>query len=171
MRGFIGALILLPFVGTWLLAFKVGDACIRRSYALRPLGILFVLVVGAGSLFAGYYIGPIVGWLIMGGGGFVIIVGIWRCLAMTRADLELEEQAKELEKRAKQFQRQMEGEMRALAQESARGMLAQGRIDDYEEADEVCRVLDQAGDPGDYDLENKLKRLKKKQLKVEGRRG
>jgi len=91
MRFILGWLILIPFAGAWWLTIKIVDACIKKSDALRPLGILVSLIVGGGSVIAGYFIGPIVGWLIMASGVLVAIGGTWRSLVVTKAQMQLEE--------------------------------------------------------------------------------
>jgi hypothetical protein len=70
-----GWFILLTFSGAWALTLKIVDACVKKSGALRPLGIVVSILVGGGSIFAGYFIGPIVGWFIMAVGGLVAVGG------------------------------------------------------------------------------------------------
>ena len=159
MRFIIGLLILLPFAGAWWLTIKIVDACIKKSDALRPLGIVVSLLVGGGSIYAGYFIGPIVGWLIMGAGGLVAIGGVFRSLGATKENIEEEELEKKQEKEWKEFEQEW-------AKSSAKKILEQGEIDDYERADKICNILDRIGfDTEAAALSQNLKDLKKKQEK------
>lgn len=159
MAGCLGWLILLPFAGAIWLAYKIVDACIKKGGSMRLLGILVCLVVGGGSIAGGYFIGPIVGWFIMAIGGLLVVVGIWRSLAMTKEKVELEELQEKLDKERKE-------EQQRLAKEVAKEILNQGKIDNYEEFNLVCDVLDgNKYDGKSAELLEQLKKLKKKQAK------
>jgi len=154
--GFIlGWLILLPFAGAWWLTIKIVDACIKKSDALRPLGILISLFVGGGSIVAGYFIGPIVGWFIMACGALVVIIGTWRSLAAAKEEVELEELTEKVEE-----ERKRQGQK--WAKEEAKKMLEQGKIDDHERLDSVCNILDDAKfDTQAFRLSDDLKKLRR----------
>jgi len=159
VRGCIGWLILLPFVGAWWLTIKIVDACIKKSDALRPLGIIISLLVGGGSIYAGYSIGPIVGWFIMGAGGLVAIIGVWRSLVVTKEYIEAEELSEKLDKERKE-------EERSWAKAEAKKILEQGKIDDYERLNMICNILeDRKSGMEEIGLFYKLEELKKKQAK------
>ena len=159
MAGCLGWLILLPFAGAIWLTYKIVDACIKKGGSMRVLGILVCLVVGGGSIAGGYFIGPIVGWFIMAIGGLLVVVGIWRSLAMTKEEVELEELQEKLDKERKE-------EQQRLAKEVAKEILNQGKIDNYEEFNLVCDVLDgNKYDGKSAELLEQLKKLKKKQAK------
>lgn len=114
MRIIQGLLIFLPFVGVSWLAFKIVDACIKKGGLMRLLGILVSLIIGGSSVAAGYFIGPIVGWTIMALGGFVIVVGSWRSLVVTKEDVELQELEEELEKETKGVKEEREGKVQQV---------------------------------------------------------
>ncbi|MBM3119290.1 MAG: zinc ribbon domain-containing protein [Chloroflexi bacterium] len=97
----LGWLILLPFAGAFWLTIKVTDACIKIGGIMRLLGALLSLLVGGLSVFAGWQIGPIVGWFIMVCGGGLAIFGSWRVLTTTKEELELEELEEKLDKEMK----------------------------------------------------------------------
>jgi len=159
MRGCIGWLILLPFAGAWWLTIKIVDACIKKSDALRPVGILISLLVGGGSIAAGYFIGPIVGWLIMGIGGLVAIIGVWRSVVVTKEYIGAEELSEKLDEERKSWEEE-------LARERAKEILEQGEIDNSQDVDWICSVLDKVKfDSEAYELSLNLKELKKKKSK------
>lgn len=159
MAGCLGWLILLPFAGAWWLTIKIVDACIKKSDAMRPLGILVSLLVGGGSIVAGYYIGPIVGWFIMGVGGLVAIIGVWRSLVVTKEYIEMEELNGKLEKERKE-------EEQEEAKGKAKEILELGVIDDFKLVDWICNILDKIKfDNEAFNLSWDLKELKKKQSK------
>ncbi len=159
MAGCLGWLILLPFAGAIWLAYKIVDACIKKGGSMRLLGILVCLVVGGGSIVGGYFIGPIVGWFIMAIGGLLVVVGVWRSLAITKEDVELEELTEKLDKERKE-------ETWRTVKEMAREMLAQDRIDDLERFNQIVRILEQEPLDGEAsELVSQLKKLKKKQAK------
>jgi len=163
MHFVIGLLILAPFALAFWLAFKVVNACIKKSDALRPLGILVSLLVGGGSIASGYFIGPIVGWFIMVLGGLLAVFGTLRSLTMTREEVELEELEEKLEKERKQQEQNW-------AKEEAKKMLEQGEIDDYESFNLICNILDDPkSDMKSFKLSWDLKELKKKQAKRQKR--
>lgn len=151
MRFIIGLLILLPFAGAFWLTIKIVDACIKKSGILRLFGILISLAVGGGSIYAGYHIGPIVGWFIMAIGGLVAIVGTWRSLVVTKEQVELEELTEKLDKERKTWEQE-------LARERAKEILEQGEIDDYQDVDWICNVL--TGNRYDSESAELLERLK-----------
>jgi uncharacterized membrane protein len=149
----------LPFAGIWWLTFKIIDACIKKSNALRPLGIIVSILVGGGSVVAGYFIGPIVGWFIMGIGGIVAIVGVWRSLSATKEYIEIEKQQEELEKTQKQ-------EEENWAKEEAKKILKQGEIYDFQMAYYIYSILDRRGASWEaMNLNNELERLIAKETK------
>jgi len=159
VAGCLGWLILLPFAGAIWLAYKIVDACIKKGGSMRLLGILVCLVVGGGSIVGGYFIGPIVGWFIMAIGGLLVVVGVWRSLAITKEDVELEELTEKLDKERKE-------ETWRTVKEMAREMLAQDRIDDLERFNQIVRILEQEPLDGEAsELVSQLKKLKKKQAK------
>ena len=151
MRGCIGWLILLPFAGAIWLAYKIADACIKKGGPMRLLGVLVCLLVGGGSIYAGYHIGPIVGWFIMAIGGLVAIVGTWRNLVVTKEQVEAEELSEKLDKERKTWEQE-------LARERAKEILEQGEIDDYQDVDWICNVL--TGNRYDSESAELLERLK-----------
>lgn len=101
---------------------------------MRLLGALICLSVGGGSIYAGYHIGPIVGWFIMFIGGLLALFGTWRSLAMSKEGLELEELTEKMKK-------EIEGRDFEVAKELAEEMLNQGVIEDYEVFNWVCDIL------------------------------
>ena len=159
MHFVMGLLILAPFALAFGLAVKIVNACIKKSDALRPVGIIVSLLVGGVSIVSGYFIGPIVGWFIVVLGGLLAVFGTFRSLTMTREEVELEELEEKLEKERKQQEQDW-------AKEEAKKMLEQGKIDDYESLDLICNILDRReSDMKAFDLSWKLKELKKKQAK------
>ncbi len=161
MSGCIGWLILMPFVGVWWLTIKAVDACIKKSNTLRPVGIIISLLVGAGSIYAGYSIGPIVGWFIMACGGFIAVLGVWRSMVVTREYMEAEKLEEKLEKERNK-------EEQEVAIKEAKEILEQGEIDDYERVDWICSVLDRIKFSWEgINLSEDLKQLKQKQIKRE----
>jgi len=135
MHFVIGLLILVPFALAFGLAFKIVNACIKKSDALRPVGIIVSLLVGGVSIVSGYFIGPIVGWLIMALGGLLAIFGSWRSLTMTREEVEQEEHEEKLKK---ENQKQQE----KWAKEEAKKILEQGEISNYGQLDTILSILD-----------------------------
>ncbi|MCK4368290.1 MAG: hypothetical protein KAV68_01285 [Dehalococcoidales bacterium] len=151
----LGWLILLPFAGAIWLGYKIVDACIKKGGSMRVLGILVCIIFGGGSIYAGYFIGPIVGWFIMAIGGLLLIVGIWRSLTVTKEEVELEELQEKLDKESKE-----------LAKEVAKKILERDKIDNYEEFNWVCDALaENKYDGKSIELLERLKQLKKKQAK------
>ncbi|MCX6013291.1 MAG: hypothetical protein NTV30_07775 [Chloroflexi bacterium] len=69
----MGGLILSAFAGVLWLTVTIVGTCIK---ATRSLGNS--LIVGGGSIVAGYFIGSIIGWVIMALGVLIIIRGTWR---------------------------------------------------------------------------------------------
>ena len=161
MRVWIGWLILLPFAGAWWLTIKIVDVCIKKSDALRPLGIIISLLVGGASIYAGYLIGPIVGWVIMGVGGLVAIIGVWRSLVVAKYQVEREwlEGLVGKGQLRKSDQEKWEN-MWISAKEEAKSMLKQDEIDDYERFSLVRSTLAFHGnDSESYELYGELNKL------------
>ena len=161
MNRVLGFLILLPFAGVWWLTFKIIDACIKRSDALRPLGIIISIFVGGGSVYAGYFIGPLVGWFIMVIGFLVAIGGVWRSLTVTKEYIEIEKQRDEQEKSSKK-------EEENWAKEEAKKILKRGKIDDLQFANGIYSILDKPGGGLSWEvinLKSDLKTLIAKEVK------
>ena len=155
MGSCLGYLILLPFAGVIWLGYKIVDACIKKGGSIRVLGIFVCIIFGGGSIYAGYLIGPIVGWFIMAIGGLLIIVGIWRSLTVTKQDIELEEEER-LKKESKE-------EAWRAVKEMAREILAQDRIDDFVRFGQIVQILEQEPLDGEAsELVSQLKKLEKK---------
>lgn len=104
--GCLGWVLIAPFGGLALAAIKVVNYSIKKGN--KPLGILISILLGGISLGLGYdlaYVGwteyeglnlyqvtyPVAGWIGMVIGGGIIIGGIFRTLAMTKEQVELEE--------------------------------------------------------------------------------
>jgi len=161
VRFLLGWLILMPFAGAAWLTLKLVDSCIRKGGFMRLLGIFTCLLVGGGSIIAGYFIGPIVGWVIMGIGGLIVIVGILRSLTMTKEEIVLEELTEKSEKELQEHERE-------LVKAEARRILEQGKIDDYKRSDLICKYLDRLKfDTESFNLSWDLNKLKKEQIKRE----
>ncbi len=89
----IGWLLLMPFAGAWWLCYKIVDVGVKNGGPARFLGILVSILVGSGSILAGYFIGPIVGWFIMAVGALALVTGTWRSMVEskpTKSDMERE---------------------------------------------------------------------------------
>lgn len=116
--GCLGWLLLAPFGGAIWLAFKAGDACIKRGGSYKLLGVFLYFLLGGFCIGFGYflaYVGwieekglelyqityPIAGWFGMVMGGITIVVGIWRTITMKREDVELEELVEKLKEERK----------------------------------------------------------------------
>jgi len=114
--GCLGWVLIAPFGGLALAAIKVVNYSIKKGK--KALGILISLVLGGISLGLGYdlaYVGwkeyegfnvyqvtyPVAGWIGMVIGGGIVIGGIFRTLAMTKEQVELEEFVDKLEERRK----------------------------------------------------------------------
>jgi hypothetical protein len=168
VSGCIGWFILLPFAGAWWLTIKVIDACIKKSSALRPLGIILSLAVGGGSIVAGYFIGPIVGWFIMAVGGLVVVIGTWRSLVVTRQQVQLAEIEEFREKLFKgqqlsELEEERWGKMWKSAREEARELVGRGKIDNRERFEFISSILLLHGsDSESYQLYSELKKLERK---------
>ena len=108
MSRLIGWLILLPFAGVFWLTWKAVNACAKKGGFLRLIGALLSLVVGGFSIYAGWQIGPIVGWFIMVCGGGLAIFGTWRVLTATKEELEWEELEEKLNKEMKKVEQERE---------------------------------------------------------------
>lgn len=87
MRVLAGWLLLLPFLVGWGVSLSIVAACIERGGVARIAGVLVLGLVGGGSLFVGYVIGPVVGWVVMGGGMFVMVFGLWKTLTVTPSQM------------------------------------------------------------------------------------
>ena len=172
MRVWIGWLILLPFAGAWWLTIKIVDACIKKSDALRPWGIIISLLVGGASIYAGYFIGPIVGWVIMGAGGLVAIIGVWRSLVVAKYQVEQEwlEGLVGKGQLRKSDQEKLDN-MWNSAKEEAINILKQGKIEDYEKFSLVSSTLAHHGnDSESHELFGELRKLEWKSTKEEAKK-
>lgn len=135
------ALFILPF---WF-ALKIVDVCIKKSNALRPIGILVSLLMAGILIVWGYVfvtedydlsakIGWS-GWLGMALGVVLAILGTRRSLIRTRKEIKLEEHEEKLEK---ENQKQQE----KWAKEEAKKILEQGEISNYGQLDTILSILD-----------------------------
>lgn len=140
-----GWLLLLPFAGGWWLCYKIVDAN-KKGKSDRLLGVLVSLIVGASSIFAGYFIGPIVGWFIMAVGVLVLATGTWRSMVepeLTESEME-QKWLRELSNNRQQLgtaDKQKLDNMWISAKEEAKTMLQQGDVDDYFRIGEVRNIL------------------------------
>ena len=174
MRFWLGWLILLPFAGAWWLCYKIVDACIKKGGPVRLLGILVSLLVGGGSIVAGYFIGPIVGWFIMAVGVLVFVIGTWRSMVEpkpTKPQMEQEWLRGLVGKGqlGKSDQEKWEN-MWVSVKEEAKKMLQKEEIDDYERFSLVCSTLaSRANDKESEELFERLRRLERKSIKEEAK--
>src|SRR3990172_13024372 len=158
MRIWMGWLLLLPFAGVWWLTIKIVDACIKRGGPVGLLGVIVSFLVGGGSILAGYFIGPIVGWFIMAVGGLVVVIGTWRSVVVTKLQVEREwlEGVVGKGQLGKPDQDKLEN-MWISAKEEAKSILEKGKIDNYERFSLVRSTLAyHANDSESYELFSKL---------------
>lgn len=176
MRIWMGWLILLPFAAAWWLTIKIVDACIKKGGPMRILGVIVSFLVGGSSIAAGYFIGPIVGWVIMGMGGLVVVIGTWRSVAITKPQVEHEELEELTNKQlsGKQLGRQDQEKWESMwisAKEEAKTMLKQDEINDYERFILVRSTLARHGnDSESYELYGELNKLEWKSTIKEAKR-
>jgi len=165
MRIWMGWFILLLFTGAWWLTYKIVGACIKKGGPMRLLGIIISFLVGGGSILVGYFIGPIVGWLIMTIGGLVIVIGTWRSAVEpkpTKSQLEREwlmglVGRGELDK----SDQEKWDNMWVSAKEEAKRILRQDEADDYDRLSLVGLTLStRANDSESNELLGELKKLK-----------
>lgn len=175
MRIWMGWLILLPFAGAWWLTIKMVDACIKKGGPMRLLGVIVSFLVGGGSIAAGYFIGPIVGWFIMAVGALVLVRGTWGSVVVpkpTKTQMEQEWLRGLTEKGqlGKQDQEKWDS-MWISAKEEAKSMLKQDEIDDYERFSLIQSTLASRGnDSESYELYVELKALELKSTIKEAKR-
>ena len=175
MRIWLGWLILLLFAGVWWLTIKIVDACIKKGGPVRLLGVIVSFLVGGGSIAAGYFIGPIVGWFIMAVGGLVVVIGTWRSVVEpkpTKPQMEQEWLRGLVGKGqlGKSDQEKWEN-MWVSAKEEAKKMLQKEEIDDYERFSLVCSTLaSRANDSESYELFGELREFKWKSTIKEAKR-
>ncbi len=175
MRIWLGWLILLPFAGAWWLTIKIVDACIKKGGPMRLLGVIVSFLVGGGSMLAGYFIGPIVGWFIMAVGALVTVKGTWRSVVEpkpTKPQMEQEWLRGLVGKGqlGKSDQEKWEN-MWVSAKEEAKKMLQKEEIDDYERFSLVCSTLaSRANDSESYELYGELRKLEWKSTIKEAKR-
>ena len=170
----MGWLLLLPLALSFWLAIIIANACVKRGW--RFLGILASLIIGGINILVGYWFGiegfietqglesyivtyPVLGWILMIGGGLIAALGTWTALAATKEEIEVREEMEKLDKKRTE-------EERKLAKELARNILEQGNIDDYESFNWAYNTLDKIGfDTEAISLLENLKKLAKKQEK------
>lgn len=166
-------LLLLPLFFAFWLTGKTANACAKReSWAWRLLGVLASLVIAGIFIQVGYWFAiegvretsgyqivtyPVLGWIVMIGGGIMALVGTWTAILGTRKKIELMELEEKLEEEEKQRQHKW-------AKEEAMKMLEQGEIDDYERLDLILSIL---SDMHEFNLSYELKDLKSKVTKRE----
>lgn len=160
MRGIVGWLLLLPLVFAFWLVMTIANACAKReSGSWRLLGVLASLTIGGICILVGYWFTEegitILAWIIMIGGGLMTILGTWTALVGTREEIELREETEKLDKERKHQEQKW-------AEEEAKKILEQGKIDDYEELDLILRIL---SDMHEFYLSISLEDLKKKLTK------
>ena len=171
----IGWLILLPFSGIIWLAYKIADTCIKKGGPMRLLGVIVSFLVGGGSILAGYFIGPIVGWFIMAVGALVLVIGTWRSVVEpkpTKPQMEQEWLRGLVGKGqlGKSDQDKLES-MWISAKEEARSILKQDEIDNYDRFSLVCSTLAWHGnDSESYELYGELRKLEWKSTIKEAKR-
>lgn len=163
MRLLIGTLILLPFAGLWWLTFKTIITCAKKGGGMRLLAAIFSLFTGGVSVGAGYFIGPLVGWFIIAVGGFIIIIGTWRSLTMTKKDVELQELNKEIEEEELDHSKELE-----FAKETANSILEQGEISNKDTFDWVCLILSSCKQ--DFESSRLLERLHELEKKAQDKK-
>jgi len=113
--GCLGWVLIAPFGGLAFAAIKVVNYSIKKGK--KPLGIIISILLGGISLGFGYdlaYVGwteyeglnlyqvtyPVAGWIGMVIGGGIVIGGIFRTLAMTKEQVELEELVEKIKERS-----------------------------------------------------------------------
>lgn len=113
--GCLGWVLIAPFGGLAFAAIKVVNYSIKKGK--KSLGIIISILLGGISLGLGYdlaYVGwteyeglnlyqvtyPVAGWIGMVIGGGIVIGGIFRTLAMTKEQVELEELVEKLKERS-----------------------------------------------------------------------
>ena len=126
MRGCLGWLMLMPLLFAFWLAMQVANACAKWGGLWRLLGILASLVIGGICVGVGYlfaYEGsteqrggelyqvtwPILGWVVIIGGGLIAVLGAWTALVATKEDIERREKIEKLEKEMKKLRQKDEG--------------------------------------------------------------
>jgi len=104
----------------------------------------------------------------MAAGGFVVVIGTWRSLVVTKQQVEIGEIEEFMEKR---FKGQQLGELEEerwekkwlSAKEEAREVLEQGKIDNRERFELISSILLLHGsDSESYELYSELKKLERK---------
>lgn len=176
MRGCLGWLLLLPLAFAFWLAVTIANACVKKGGLWRLLGVLFSLLIGGVCIQVGYWFAiegftewrgletytvtyPILGWIMIIGGGLIALLGTWTALVGTKEEIESKEEMEKLDEERKE-------EEQRSAKEVAQSILEQGKIDNYEMFNWICDIL--VGDKYDFEsaeLLEKLKKLKKKQAK------
>jgi hypothetical protein len=93
----LGWLLLLPLTFAFWLAVTAGNACAKKGGLWRLLGVLVSFVIGGICIQVGYWFGiegftewradgiyqvtyPVLGWIIMIGGGLIALLGTWTAL-------------------------------------------------------------------------------------------
>jgi hypothetical protein len=117
MRGWLGWLLLLPLAGAFWLAITVSNACVKKGW--RLLGVLASLAIGGVPILVGYWFAiegftewraegisvvtyPVIGWILIIGGGIIALLGTWTALVGTKKEIELREEMEKLERLEKE---------------------------------------------------------------------
>jgi hypothetical protein len=100
----MGWFLLLPLSLAALVAMAIANACANRGRgSWRFLGVLSSLIIGGICVLVGYWFGiegfteweglsyrqvtyPVLGWIIMIGGGFIAILGTWTAIVGTKEE-------------------------------------------------------------------------------------
>jgi predicted transporter len=115
-------LLLAPLAFAFWLAITVANASVKRGW--RLIGVLTSLAIGGFCILIGYWFAidgvtqwrftewqgletyqvtyPVLGWIIMVGGGLIAILGTWTALIGTKQEIELKEEMEKLEKKSKE---------------------------------------------------------------------
>ena len=118
MRGCLGWLLLMPFVGAFWLVVTLANEFAKMGGLWRLLGVLCSLAIGGACIGLGYilvYEGftttelrgsdiyqvtrtfPVAGWIGMVAGGLIALLGSWTTLVATKEGIQMREEMKRLE--------------------------------------------------------------------------
>jgi hypothetical protein len=142
---------------------------------MRLLGVIVSFLVGGGSILAGYFIGPIVGWFIMAVGALVLVIGAWRSVVVlkpTKPQME-QEWLRGLVGKGQLGKQDREkwDSMWISAKEEAKSMLKQDEIGDYGRFSLVQSTLASRGNDSESSaLYGELKKLEWKSTIKEAKR-
>ena len=167
----MGLLLIAPFGGLVLVAFKITDYSIKKG--IRLLGLITCISLGGLSIYWGYILTfqgmtdiqgtsaylikyPFAGWFGMIIGGATVLFGSVRSLFTAKEQVYAEEAIEKMKKEAQ-----------VSAKISAKEMLKNGRIDDNMLYDRVMSILrDNRGDYDSHTLALQLADLAIKQQKL-----